>query len=218
MLPRAEGSWCFVTSVVPAHVQAHGRQHDGLCAVASSDGGDGCKFAITCDSMRESRNILGIMVHRGPPGACRLVVPLPLPGRSPTRLGLGRSVGKRPDEWHQWHVEARARARNGALRLQAPRDGRRDRRAADRDPGAARQRTRADRSGGSRRGLYGTVPSASTSRPRLRLPTRPSAERSGAPTTWSAASFRYASSSAITGSPAVIASGCSSSVRAWRPR
>src|SRR5437667_5203691 len=87
MLPQTEGTRCSVTSVVPAHVQAHGRQHDGLCLVASSDGGDGCKFAITCDSMRESRNILGIMVHLGPPGACRLVVPLPLPGRIPDETG-----------------------------------------------------------------------------------------------------------------------------------
>ena len=127
----------------------------------------------------------------------------PVAGENPRRdWGLGRSVGKRPDKWHQWHVEARARARNHAHVY------RHHGTVAETDV----------RLIGSRRGLYGTVPSASTSRPRLRLPTRPSADRSGAPTTWSAASFRYASSSAITGSPAVIASGCSSSVRAWHPR
>src|SRR5439155_12521533 len=156
MLPRAEGSWCFVTSVVPAHVQAHGRQHDGLCAVASSDGGDGCKFAITCDSMRESRNILGIMVHRGPPGARRLVVPLPLPGRSPTRLGSEGPSGSVPTS-----------GTSGTWKLvpglgMAPYVYRHHGTVAEIDVRLigipARRGNAHGRRGGSRRGLYGTVP------------------------------------------------------------
>jgi hypothetical protein len=153
-------------------------------------------------------------------------------------FGGDKSVKKRPDKWYQWHVEAaRCVQIPGVPGVDAKRR-RHEYRIGFRTcpghvllyfvPGLGITRYVYSHHGTVaetdvrliefRRGLQGTVPSASTSRPRLRLPTRPSAERRGAPTTWSAASLPYASSSAITGSPAVIAPGRSSSVRAWRPR